>query len=253
MGAEQVVEGVPAGAVFGDEVQAGEFGQQRPGPAQGQSGEGGGGKQGEVGAGVQGEQPEQAGGLVGDLTGGPGEDGADVHGGVRAGERVEAAVGLAQLGGDGGEREVGVGGGAGGDAGECEGESGAQAGDLVGGARFGVDACGAQASDEEVARLRGVEGTQRQRVGAVRGDQPGQGVAAGDDGEAAGRAGQQRPYMVAVAGVVQDDEDPPPGQHTAVEGGLGVHAVRYPVGGTPRASRKPRTASPASMTAPQGS
>ena len=55
---------------------------------------------------------------------------------------------------------------------------------------------------------------------AVRGDQRGELVAAGHQHQALRRAGQQRPYLFGITGVVEDHEDPPVGQQAAVQGGL---------------------------------
>jgi hypothetical protein len=55
---EQVVEGVPAGGVLGDQVDSGQLAQQPAGLGLACSSEAGGGWDGDVGAGVQAEQPE---------------------------------------------------------------------------------------------------------------------------------------------------------------------------------------------------
>jgi len=52
-------------------------------------------------------------------------------------------------------------------------------------------------------------------VGAVHRDQAGELVPASDQGEAAGRPGQQRPHLVGVGGVVQHDQHLPPCQKAA--------------------------------------
>src|SRR4029453_15524033 len=108
VGAEQVVQGVAAGGVLGDQVRAGEFGQQPARFARGLAGEAGRGGGGDVGAGVQAEQPEQPGRRWGEGGVGPGEHRADLRGGVAGVQRVEAPTGLAQVGevgGEGGEGE----------------------------------------------------------------------------------------------------------------------------------------------------
>ena len=92
-----------------------------------------------------------------------------------------------------------------------------------------------------------------QRVGAVGGDQAGELVAAGDQHQAAGRAGQQRADLVGVAGVVQHDRASagrPAGCGTARPGRPGRPGCA--AGGTSRASRNPRTASAGSITVPVG-
>jgi hypothetical protein len=52
VGPEQVVEGVPAGAVFGEQVPAAQFGQQRADPVRRDTGEAGSGADGDVWAGM---------------------------------------------------------------------------------------------------------------------------------------------------------------------------------------------------------
>lgn len=59
-------------------------------------------------------------------------------------------------------------------------------------------------------------------MGAFDGHEPLELVAAGDDGQAAVRGGQQRTHLLGVAGVVQHDEDASPGQESAVRRGLRV-------------------------------
>ena len=84
----------------------------------------------------------------------------------------------------------------------------------------------------------------RERVRALGRDQAGQVVAAGDQHEAAGRAGQQRAHLVGVAGVVEHHQHPPA---AAAGCGTGRSARSSPAGmrsgSAPSASRKPRIAS----------
>ena len=62
--------------------------------------------------------------------------------------------------------------------------------------------------------------------------------------QAAGRAGQQRPDLLGVAGVVQHDQHPPAGEQAAVQRGLRVAGRPGSArAATPSASRKPRSAS----------
>lgn len=60
---------------------------------------------------------------------------------------------------------------------------------------------------------RAVSTPRRQRARAGHGHQSAQPVPAGDDDETARRAGQQRPYLTGVPGVVQQDQHAAPGQH----------------------------------------
>ena len=63
VGTQQVVEGVPAGDVLGDQVGAGQFAQQVAGVGLSYGGEAGGGGDADVGAGVDAQQPEHPRGL----------------------------------------------------------------------------------------------------------------------------------------------------------------------------------------------
>ena len=90
-----------------------------------------------------------------------------------------------------------------------------------------------------------------QRVGALGGDQAGELVAAGHHHQAARRAGQQRADLVGVAGVVEHDQHPPAGQQAAVQARPAPsRPAGIRCGGTPSASRNPRTASAGSSAAP---
>jgi hypothetical protein len=101
VGAQQVVQGVPAGVVFGEQTGPHQFGQQGAGLIHGKGGEAGRGGYADAGSGVQAEQPEQPGGGWGEGLVGPGEYGLDVGGGVVPGEHVPALPGVGQLIGQG--------------------------------------------------------------------------------------------------------------------------------------------------------
>ena len=77
---------------------------------------------------------------------------------------------------------------------------------------------------------RPTEHIQGDRVGAVHRDQAGELVPASDQGEAAGRPGQQRPHLVGVGGVVQHDQHPSVGEEASVEPDQGVVGQRAPLG-----------------------
>jgi hypothetical protein len=62
VGAEQVVERVPAGSVLGDQVRPGELAQQDPCLLSRDAGQAGRGARGDIGARMQSEQPEHPGG-----------------------------------------------------------------------------------------------------------------------------------------------------------------------------------------------
>jgi hypothetical protein len=97
--------------------------------------------------------------------------------------------------------------------------------------RLARDAVAAEAADQQVVGFSVGEQVQGQRHGAVQGDQTGQLVPAGDQDEAAGCAGQQRPHLLGVAGVVQDQQHPTAGQLGAVERELFVRVGRNGLGG----------------------
>nr|WP_232075338.1 hypothetical protein [Phytohabitans suffuscus] len=222
--AQQVVEGVAAGQVFGGEVGVAELGQESPCAAGGHGGEAGGGGRADVRAGMQAEQPEEPGRVGCEGVVGPGEHGADVGGAV-TGEGVEPVGAVAQLVGEGGEAAVRVGGGAGRDQGQGQREPGAPGDDAGGGGGLGREAVLAQAPGQQLVGVGGGEQVQRHGVRAVGGDETGQLVAAGDDDRAAGRAGQQRADLVGVAGVVEHDQHAFAGYQGAVQADLRVQAV----------------------------
>ena len=140
-------------------------------------------------------------------------------GGVFAGaERVQAAAGVPQLGGQRGEGEAGVGGGAGGGDGEGQRQPGAQGDQLGGRGRLDGEPGGFQALRQQLAGVRFGEHVEGQRAGAVAGDEAGELVAAGDQDQCGGGGGQQRADLGGVAGVVEQDEDLAAGGQAAVEG-----------------------------------
>lgn len=96
--AQQVVEGITARSLFGEQVRAGQFGQQGAGMAGRDAGQVGCGGCADAGAGVQAQRPEQPGGAGAQGAVGPGEYCPDVGGGVTAVKGVQRNVGLAQRG-----------------------------------------------------------------------------------------------------------------------------------------------------------
>ncbi len=151
--AQQIVEGVPAGNVFDDQVCADEFGEQRPRAAYRQGGKAGRGRSGDVRTGVQAEQPKQfrrgrAEGAVG-----PQEHCPHVGSRVPAGQRIEAVVGVAEFLGERREGEVWMVGGAGGHDRQRERQPAAVRDDLFGRVQFGGYPIGAEASGEQLLRL----------------------------------------------------------------------------------------------------
>ncbi|GAA2875949.1 hypothetical protein GCM10020220_076820 [Nonomuraea rubra] len=220
--AEQVVPAVAPGGGLGRQVRAGQLGQQAAGLPYGDPGEAGGGRGGELRRGQQAPQPEQARGLRAERPVGPGEHGTQVRPGVAAVEDVEAArlvraVRLLQLGDQRAERERRAGVGAGGHDGQGQRQPRAPGDEVVHRLRLGADLGRAEPARQQLAGFGGREQPQRQRAAALRRDQAGQLGPAGDQRQAAGRAGQQRAYLVGVEGVVEQDEHAAPGQQAAVE------------------------------------
>ena len=110
---------------------------------------------------------------------------------------------------------------------------GGQLGDRFG---FGGHPLRAQPGRQQPHPLLGVKRAQPQRARPLRGGQPGQRRPAGHHHEAPRTAGQQRPHLRRVAGVVQHDQHPPPGQHAAVQPAPRLRigrdlGGRYPQGG----------------------
>ena len=126
VGAQQVVEGVAAGRGLGEQVAAGEIAQQRPGLRQGHAGQAGRGRGGDVGAGVEASSRNiRAAGASRfwydqENTARTSVAASPV---LRASRRLR---GIAELGGQRGEREAGAGAGPGRGDGQGQREPGAQ-------------------------------------------------------------------------------------------------------------------------------
>jgi hypothetical protein len=223
---QEVVEGEAAEGRFVEQVAAGQLDEEPIRQGRGDACDGCGGRRRDLGTGVGAEEPEQACRVGGEGAVRPGEDGAEVEGRVGVGECVEAVVGVVERRGQGGQREVGPRGRPCGHNGQCEGESVAGFDDPLGGFGFGGRSPAADAALEQPLRVLGAEARQGDRDGAV-GDQAGEAVAAGDQHEARGGAGQERADLVEVACVVEDHEDPLVRQQTAVQGGLRVQIARH--------------------------
>jgi hypothetical protein len=99
--------------------------------------------------------------------------------------------------------------------------------DMVDGHRVSGHPIAADGADQEFARLGHAEQAQRERTGARRGHQPGQAGPADHDHQAPRCTGYQGIDLVGIPRVVQHDQHPPAGQHTAVQRGLRVEARRY--------------------------
>ena len=175
---------------------------------------------------MEAEQPEQPRRVRAQCVIGPGEHRSGIGGGVPAVEGIQGVDGLAQLCGHDRQREPGGSGSAGGHDRQRQRQPRASLDDLAGRRGIGRDLVLSKPPDEEITSLSGGEHFQGQRPGAIGGNQPGQVVAAGDDGHAGGRAGQQWPHLIGIAGVVQDHQHPLACQQAAVQRGLGVQVGR---------------------------
>lgn len=109
------------------------------------------------------------------------------------------------------------------------GKPGAAGDEVVDRVGFSADPGAADAVGQQVAGFVRGQKVQRQRMGGLGGDQAGQPIAAGDQDEAAGGAGQERPDLVGVPGVVQHEKHGLVGQVGAVQVGLCAGVGRDPL------------------------
>jgi hypothetical protein len=73
---------------------------------------------------------------------------------------------------------------------------------------------------QQLVGFAGIHGAQRERASALGGDQAQQPVAAGDDHPSRVAPRKERPDLLRVPGIVQDDEDSPVGDQAPVETNL---------------------------------
>ena len=146
-------------------------------------------------------------------------------------QRVQPAAGIAQFGGQRGQREPGLAGGASGGDAQRQRQPRAQLDQLIRGAGVVGDPFRAEAAGQQFLRLGVGEHVQGERGRALGGDQAGELAAAGDDDQAARAGRQQRPDLIDVACVVQQHQHPLAGQQAAVQARLRVQAGRNPGGG----------------------
>lgn len=137
-------------------------------------------------------------------------------------------VGAAQVLDGRGDALLRAGGPVGGGDPQRQGQPGAQPGQLRGGVGLGGRPVSSEVRGEELDRFGGGEGVQGDPGRAVADDQPGEGVAAGDQGLAVRPAGQQWAHLDGIHDVVQHHQNPPPRHHGAVEADLQLQVHRDP-------------------------
>jgi hypothetical protein len=229
VGAQQVMEGVTARFVLGEQVGLAQFGEQAADLGQGEAGQAGGGVEGDIRARGQAEQPEHPCCLRGQLPAGPGERGPDAGGRVPGVQRGQPPLLVAQFPGQRGQREARVGQRARGGDGQRQRQPGAQPDELGGRARLGGEPLRAQATGQQFTCVAVGEHVQGERVRTFGGDQPGQRVSAGDQHQAGGAGRQQRADLRLVAGVVGHDQHLLARQQRPVQPGLGCQLGRDPL------------------------
>jgi hypothetical protein len=170
VGAQQVVEGVPAGCVLGDQVRVRQLVDQDPGPGRRERGEAGGCGGGDVRAGVQAEQPEHPCRSRTEILVGPGEHHPEAAGGIPGVQGVEAASFVAQGSGQRGERMTRPGGGTRGGDVQGQRQPGRQRYELGHGLRLGAGPATTQTAGQQVAGLVG-EHAHVEQTGPVGGRQ----------------------------------------------------------------------------------
>ena len=232
------MQGVAAGIAFGEQVGPDQLGEEALRASHRDAAEAGGGVAGEVRPGVEPEQPQQPGRVRAQHPVRPGEHVAQVRGRVTAGQGGQGVGRLAQPRRQHLERQSGSGGRAGRRDGDRQRQPRAPVEDGPGRLRLAGHPVGPDPPREQVVRLLLRQRVQAQRLGALGGDQGGELVPAGDDGQAAGRTGQQRADLLGVPGVVQHDQHPPRRQHAAVQRGPGVEVGRDPGGGHPERAQE---------------
>ncbi|MEI5099286.1 hypothetical protein RB200_12505 [Streptomyces sp. PmtG] len=188
-----------------DEMAAGEGEEQRFGGVGGAAREVRGGLGGEVGARVQGQQPEQPGLFGRQMRVRQVERGA--HGELAVRELAEAPHPVLQGAGEVGGRAVALLGEDGGDDAQRERQAAAEPGDVPGGGRvLQAGVVGAEGGPYLLAQQG--DGVRRVQDGQVlqAGVEVGERVPGGDEHRGAGVAGDERAHVVAVAGVVEDEQ-----------------------------------------------
>ncbi len=228
----------PPRRVLGEQRGPGQLGQR--GPRLGQRDRRERGRRGgrDVGPVVQAEQPEHPRGLVAELVGRPGEDRPQVGRLLAGPQRVEAAPRVGQLGGEVGEPQGGAGHRPGAGHAQRERQPRGVLDDRRHRRRLGLRALGAEPAGDKLGRLPRVEHVKRHRAGTLH-DEPGQLRPAGHQHHAAGTAGQQRPHLVRVVRVVEEQQHPLAVEQRAQQRALRLKGGRHVRGGNPERVEEP--------------
>jgi hypothetical protein len=110
-------------------------------------------------------------------------------------------------------------------------QPGAEPDQFARGGGLGHHPFGAEPGRQKFSRFRLGEQVEVEQPGPLGHGETGQLAAAGHDHQAAGRAGQQRPHLGGVPGVVEHDQQPPAGHQTEIQSGLRIWVLRNPFGG----------------------
>ena len=207
--ADKVMELVPVPSGFLEQVPAGQGPQELPCLRDRRIEQGRGRRGADVLARMQAQKPESPGWRGSQRPVGPGEDSADLGSLLIGGQDIQAVVFGGQLIGQVGRTEMGMGRGA--VCGDPQGQRqpAAQLGQPARGGRVSGSPFVPGDPGDQGDSLAGREHVQGQPLRAVDGGQAAEPVAAGDDGEAADRPGEQWPDLPGACGIVQHDEDPP--------------------------------------------
>ena len=201
--ADQVMELVPVPPGFLQQVPAGQGPEQLPCCGDWRVDQGRGCGCADVLARMQAQEPEGPGRAGREGPVGPGEDGADLCGLLVGGQGIQAIVFEGQLIDQVGHAEMAVSCGA--VRGDPQGQRqpAAQLGQPAGGGRVGGGPLVSGDPGDQGDGFAGREHVQGEALRAVAGDQAAEPVAAGDDGKAAGRPGQQRPDLLGAGSIIQ--------------------------------------------------
>jgi len=159
---------------------------------------------------------------------GPREHGPHIGGPVADGKPVQPVPGVAQTGGQRGERCGRTDHRPGRGDRQGQRQSRAQRYELGGLFAFGGDPGVAEPGGQQLPGLVCGQHVKRQRAGSLRGHQPRELVSAGHQHRTAGRARQQRPHLFLIACIVQNDEHSLASKQAAVQPCQRIGPLRDP-------------------------